>query len=109
MAKETPIQTVKRLFGSKEKLVESVLDFARDDDEDKSETKERLTVLSNKRLLRLAKRSEEVAKHGGRDSLATKVADAQGRGKDADYVARLKRMTAGRLLDMMGTALQRAS
>ncbi len=109
MAQETPVQTVNRLFGSKEKLVASILDFARDDEEDKSEAKNRLTVLSNKRLLRLAKRSEEVGKHGGRDALATKVADAQGRSKDDDYVVRLKKMTAGRLLDMLGAAKKRAS
>jgi len=104
MAKETPLQTVKRLHGDKNKLVASLVDFARDDDEDKSDAKERLKVLSNKRLLRIASRADAVKGHGGRDALATKVADAQGRGKDADYVARLKKMTAGRLLDMFGAA-----
>lgn len=104
MAKETPLQTVNRRFGDKDKLVASVVDFARDEDEDKSETSERLKVLSNKRLLRIAKRADEVKGHGGREKLAVKVAEAQGRAKDADYIERLKKMTAGRLLDMHGVA-----
>ncbi len=102
--KETPLQTVKRLYGGKDKLIASISDFVRDDDEEKSEAATRLKVMSNKRLLRLSVRADAVKSHGGRDALATKVASAQGRSKDEDYVARLKKMTAGRLLDMLAAS-----
>lgn len=104
MAKETPLQTVKRLYGSKDKLVDAVVDFAKEDDEDKGDAAERLKVMSNRKLLRLAAVKEQVSEYGGTEQLAESLAGAQGRSKDGDYVAKLKTLSATRLLDMMSAA-----
>lgn len=108
MTKESPLQKVKRLYGSKDKLVEAVADFARDADEDKGDAAQRLASLSNSKLLRMAAVSERVAKIGGRDALATEVATTEGRGRDGDYVAKLKTYTPAMLLDRLDAAKRRA-
>ena len=56
MAKETPLQAMKRLYQSKEKLIDKVIDVAREADEEKDEVVQRLSTVSNKKLLRLAVR-----------------------------------------------------
>lgn len=109
MAKETPLETMKRLYGSKEKLVDAIVDFAKDPDEDKGEAVNRLKVLSNRKLLRLAEVSEAVQARGGRDGLVAAISEVEGRGKDADYVEKLRTLTAAALLDKLGAAERRAS
>lgn len=108
MAKESPIETMKRLYGSKDKLVDAVVDFAKDPSEDKSAATERLKVLSNRKLLRLAEVAEKTKARGGREPLATAVAEAERRGKDADYIEKLKTLSPATLLDRLGAAERRA-
>jgi hypothetical protein len=109
MAKETPLQTVKRIYGSKEKLVDSLVDVAKSAGEEAAEVKSRLLSASNKKLLRLAEVSAQVKeRYGSRDKLAESVADALGRAKDSDYVAKLKSFSSGRLLDLAKSAERRA-
>lgn len=107
MTKETPLQTMKRLYGSKDKLVDAVVDFARDEGEDKGEAVERLKVLSNRKLLRMANTAERVKQLGGRDKLAAAVAEAEGRGADTDYIDKLKTLTPTMVLDRLDTAEKR--
>jgi hypothetical protein len=108
MAKETPLQTVKRLYGSKEKLVDSLVDVAKSAGEEAAEVKSRLLSASNKQLLRLAEVSATVKdRYGSRDKLAESVADALGRAKDSDYVAKLKTLPGARLLDLARSAERR--
>lgn len=109
MAKESPLETMKRLYGSKEKLVDAIVDFAQDPDEEKSEAVNRLKVLSNRKLLRMAAVAEKVKERGGREALAGAVAEAEGRSKDADYVTKLGTLTPAALLDRLGAAERRAS
>lgn len=108
MAKETPLQAVKRLYQSKDKLIDKVVDVARGADEDVAEVKERLATVSNKKLLRLAEVGKQVKeKYGSKDKLAASLAAALGKAKDGDYVARLGRYSTARLLDMMQAAERR--
>ena len=102
--KETPLQTVKRLYGSKDKLVDIVAKALSDLEEQTEDLKERLRVASNKKLLRLAAVAEELKSYGSKDKFAEALANTLNRAKDADYVARLKEMSITRLLDMMKAA-----
>ena len=100
-AKETPLQAVKRLYGSKDKLVETVAKALSDLEEQADDLKERLKVASNKKLLRLAEVAKEVkANYGNKDKFVENVAAALNRAKDADYIGRLKRMSIPRLSEM---------
>jgi hypothetical protein len=108
MAKETPLQAVKRLYQSKDKLIDKVVDVARDADEEVAEVKERLATVSNRKLLRLAEVGKAVKdKYGSKDKLVAALSQAVGKAKDADYVARLKKFSSARLLDMAKAAERR--
>ena len=101
--KESPLAQVKRLHGTKEKLVDSLVDTLGKEagDESPEAFKQRLQSSSNKKLLRLARTLHTVAtKHGSKDKLAQTVSEAKGHGKDQDYVAKLQSMPINRLLDM---------
>jgi hypothetical protein len=109
MAKETPLQAVKRLYQSKDKLIDKVVDVAREAGEEASEVKERLATASNKKLLRLAEVGKTVKdQYGSKDKLADALGKALGKAKDKDYVARLRSFSSARLLDMMRSAGRRA-
>ena len=108
MAKETPLQAVKRLYGSKDKLIEKLVDVARGDDEDAGEVKERLGTVSNRKLLRLADVGKLVKdKYGSRDKLVESLARTMNKVKDSDYAARLGSLSTARLVDMMRSAERR--
>jgi hypothetical protein len=108
MAKETPLQAVKRLYGSKDKLIDKLVDVARDGDEDEGEVKERLGTVSNKKLLRLADVSKLVKdKYGTRDKLVDTLTKSLGKAKDADYGVRLRTISTARLLDLARAADRR--
>ena len=109
MAKETPLQAMKRLYQSKEKLIDKVIDVAREADEEKDEVVQRLSTVSNKKLLRLAEVGKVVKdKYGGsKDKLVAAVSQAVGKAKDKDYVARLSSYSAARLLDLVQSAERR--
>ena len=100
---------MKRLYQSKDKLIEKVIDIAREADEEKDEVVERLSTVSNKKLLRLAEVGKVVKdKYGGsKDKLVAAVSQAVGKAKDKDYVARLSSYSAARLLDLAQSAERR--
>ena len=106
---ETPLQAVKRLYQSKEKLIDKVVEVAREADEEVSEVKERLAAVSNKKLLRLAEVGKVLKdKYGGsKDKLVAALSQAVGKAKDKDYVARLKSFSSARLVDMARGAERR--
>ena len=109
MPKETPLQTMKRLYDSKDKLVETVAKALKTSDEDLSAVKERLKTASNRKLLRLAEITSAVGdKYGGVDKLVDQLASGLGRAKDSDYVAKLRTKSQGSLLDMMRVVERRA-
>lgn len=102
--KETPLATVKRLHGTKEKLVDSLIPrLAEDSDESKSELKERLLSVSNQKLLRLSAAMQLMAeKYGGKEQLVEAISSARGKGKDQDYKDKLETYSVPRLLNMAG-------
>ncbi len=105
MAKETPLQAVKRLYGNKEKLIDSVVDVARGASEEAAEVKDRLVSVSNRKLLKLASVGKSIKdKYGTRDKLVASLSGSLGKAKDKDYVEKLKGMSSARLLDMMKAA-----
>jgi len=108
MPKETPLQAVKRLYGTKEKLVDGLVDAAKGAGEEAAEVKQRLLSASNSKLLRLAKVTKSIKdQYGGRDKLVGSVAGALGKAKDNDYVTKLGSFSSGRLLDMVRAAERR--
>jgi len=108
MAKETPLQTVKRLYGSKEKLVDGLVDVAKSAGEEAAEVKSRLLAVSNKKLLRMAEVSKQVKdRYGDRDKMVDALVSTIGRAKDNDYVAKLRTLSTGRLFDMVSAAERR--
>jgi hypothetical protein len=108
-ARETPLQAVKRIYGDRDKLVSQLAASLQSAGEDAGELKERLLKVSNKKLLRLAEVSKTVKdKYGDKDKLAAALADAVGKAKDSDYLAKLRTYSPGKLLDMMSAATKRA-
>jgi hypothetical protein len=102
---ETPLQAVKRLYGTKDKLVDGLVDTLRAAEEEAAEYKDRLLKVSNQKLLRLAGVAKEVReRYGSKDKLAEAVASGVGKAKDSDYLAKIKTFSAARLLDMMSAA-----
>ncbi len=100
-AKKTPLQQVNEDHGGKSKLVDSILGLVELGEEAKDEAKARLLKASNKKLLRLQATSASIKeRYGSVEKLVHSVAEKLGRVKDADFVARLKGFTPGKLLDL---------
>jgi negative regulator of replication initiation len=109
MAKESPIQTVKRVYGSKDKLIDSVASSLKAVGDDASDAKERLRAVSNSKLLKLAAVTTAVKeKYGNRDKLVSALATTLGRAKDSDYVTKLKTLSTTQLFDLSKTAGRRS-
>src|SRR5437899_2395999 len=98
--KKTPLSQVNEKFGSKDKLVDAIVDILEREGEEKAEIKKRLLAASNTKLMRLLSTAEQVKELGGRRQLIDAVLTHAGRGKDKDFRSRLERYTVGRLLDM---------
>ena len=105
--KESPLAKVKRVFGTKEKLVDSLVAQIAKDNQDESEEalKQRLLKVSNQKLLRLANTLKVVGeKHGGKEQLVGKLGAARGKAKDQDYMAKLSKLSLHQLVDMTRAA-----
>jgi hypothetical protein len=101
---------MQRRFGSKDKLVDSLVKQLDSDDEDDGALKQRLLASSNKKLLRLADIVDEVSNtYGGKDKLIATLSEAHGKGKDGDYVSKLATYTHAQLLDMIRVANRRGN
>ena len=100
-SKMTPLAQVKAEHGEKSKLVDAVLSVIDLGDSSKDDAKTRLASVSNKKLLRLLRVGQTVKdKYGSTEKLAEAVAAAAGKAKDNDYLAKLKKLAAGKLLDL---------
>ena len=106
--KESPMQTVKRLYGSKDKLVDSIVSAAKEVGDSASDAKERLATVSNQKLLRIAEVSRTVKeKYGNRDKMTSVLADAVGKAKDSDYLEKVRSFSTAKLLDLASSAERR--
>ena len=110
--KEAPLAQVKRLHGSKEKLVDATVEILgkeEDSDESSAELKVRLMAASNKKLLRLHGSLVTLKeKYGSKEKLVESLSEAQGKSKDEDYKAKLHTYSIHQLLDMMNAASRKA-
>lgn len=100
--KNSPLQNVNKLFGSKEQLVAKVADllptsFAGESAED---YKKRLKYVANSKLLRLAKLGEKLKELGGVQQVVDTIALLKNQAKDNDFKAALAKLSVPRLLDM---------
>lgn len=99
--RSTPLQQVKNLHGSKDKLVALVAEhFAPAEGESPEDFAKRLKHVANAKLLRLAKVGESIKALGGREALIAKVAELRGQAKDKDYLGKLASYASPRLLDL---------
>lgn len=97
--KKSPLMMVKEQFGSKDKLVDKLLSMVERGEDSKEEFKERLTSMSNKKLLRLHECHVVLKeKFGGKDKLVDSLLGLMKRSKDNDYGTKLKTLTPVRLL-----------
>jgi len=103
MAQSTPLQIVKEKFGSKDKLVETLIGLLETaEGESKEEFSERLKRVANAKLLHLHAVGEKVKGLGGKEAVAKKVAEFMGHAKDQDFVTKLGTRSMSSLLDMHG-------
>jgi len=102
--KKTPLARVKDEFGGKDKLVDKIVGVLDSGDESRDDLRKRLLGVSNTKLIRLHLVATKTKEAGGHDKLVTATAEAQGRAKDKDYVAKLGGLSSARLLDMKGVA-----
>lgn len=100
-----PLQNVKDQFGGKEELVEKLAPLLdRGPDESEADFKDRLSRVSNKKLLRLLGREELLRdRFGSREALVDDIVASRTDGKgDADLRRKLLGLSTGRLLALRG-------
>ena len=102
---QTPLQTVKEQFGSKDKLIDAVAGMLGKNKDEASELKESLRGSANSKLLRLHERMTVIQdRWGSVDKLVEAILTKKKRLKDDDYRESLMTRTPGRLLDLMRRA-----
>jgi len=106
---QSPLQTVKERYGSKEELVAKVAELVEPLPGESAEAhKRRLRNVANRKLLALVSLGEKVKSSGGRDALVSKVLSLKGQSKDNEYADKLKTVALGKLVDMAGSLQRRA-
>lgn len=108
MSKKNPLAQVNDTFGGKDKLVDKLVTLI-ESDESKEDMRKRLLSVSNSKLLHLHEVASMVKeKYGSRGKLLDAAAQALGRAKDKDYLAKLESYSTAKLLDVTLTAERRA-
>lgn len=110
MPKTTPLQHVKKLFGSKDQLVARVAEllpssFAGESAED---FKKRLKYVANSKLIRLVEIGEKAKKLGGVQAIVDKIAELKGQAKDKDFKAALAKFSVPSLVDLHQSLTRKA-
>ena len=110
MAKQSPLQILKDKFGSKKELATKLAGLLEPaEDESKEELEARLALVSNAKLLHLHALAEKVEAHGGRAGLVAKIAEAENKSKDQDYIKALTtKRSLGWLVDRAQSLTRRA-
>ena len=111
MHTKTPLQIVNEQFGSKKELAKKLSEVLEPaPDESKEELAERLSLTSNSKLLHLHALAQKVSAHGGREGLTEKIAAAENKSNDKDYVKALtERRSLGWLVDRFESLERRAA
>ena len=109
MAKLSPLQNVKKLFGNKEQLLGKVADLIpANEGESRADFIKRLKYVANAKLLRLVEIGEKVKGLGGRAALASKIVELKAQAKDKDFAAKIAKLPLPRLLDVFQTLSRKA-
>lgn len=107
---KSPLKSVTERFGSKKELaarLAGILEPAPGESQDELGT--RLAMASNAKLLHLDELAQKVAAHGGRAGLVAKIAAAEKKSSDQDYIKALTdKRTLGWLLDRVQMHERRA-
>ncbi len=105
----TPLQQVKKLHGSKEKLAATVAGyFSPAEGESAEDFQSRLLRVANAKLLRLARVGAAIKELGGRDAMITAITELAGLAKDKDFASKLKSYADPRLLEMHTSLTRKA-
>jgi hypothetical protein len=98
---KSPLQTVNERFGSKKDLAKQLAETLEPGPgESKEELAARLAMASNAKLLHLDALARKVAAYGGREGMVGKIAAAEKKTGDQDYVKALtEKRTLGWLVD----------
>ena len=108
MPRKSPLALVNDTFGGKDKLVDKLASLI-ESDESKDDMRKRLLSVSNSKLLHLHEVASMVKeKYGSRGKLLDAAAQALGRAKDKDYLAKLESYSTAKLLDVTLVAERRA-
>ena len=98
----SPLKTVKEKFGSKEKLVEKVVELIAQTKEESEDLKERLATAANAKLLKLYETGTELKeKFGSKEKLVENILSIQNRIKDNPYKEKLMTYSIPKLMDMV--------
>ena len=108
MAIDTPVQAMKKMYESKDKLISSIVGAVKNEGESNDEAVARLKGVSNKKLMRMGAVAKQMTDRGGRDKVVAAIGAAMGRAKDSDYLAKLGTFSSGRLMDILGAAEKQA-
>jgi hypothetical protein len=108
--KKSPLQVVNERFGSKKDLAKHLAEILEPaPGESKDELTARLAMASNAKLLHLDALAQKVAAHGGREGLVAKIATAEKKSGDQDYLKALtEKRTLGWLVDRTEMHAKRA-
>lgn len=100
MSNKSPLERVREEHGSKEQLVDKLLDTIEvPQDEDPLDFEERLSTASNKKLLRLWDYTELIdEKFGSKQGLIDKIETAKFPGGNPDYAEKLAGLSIPRLV-----------
>ncbi len=109
-SKKSPLQIVNERFGSKKELAKQLAETLEPAaGESKEELADRLSMASNAKLLHLDALAQKVAAHGGREGLVAKLAAAENKAGDKDYLKALnEKRTLGWLVDRVEMYAKRA-
>ncbi len=108
MAIDTPVQAMKKLHGSKEKLISSIVGTVKQEGESDEDAIARLKSVSNQKLLRMGEVAKQITDRGGREKVVAAIGDVMGRAKDSDFLAKLGTYSNGKLMDTLRSAEKRA-
>lgn len=99
--KKSPLQIVNDRFGSKKELAKQLAETLEPGPgESKEDLATRLAMASNAKLLHLDVLAQKVTAHGGREGLVAKIAAAEKKSGDQDYIKALtEKRTLGWLVD----------
>ncbi|HLT36472.1 MAG TPA: hypothetical protein VK034_09300 [Enhygromyxa sp.] len=108
--KKSPLQVVNERFGSKQELASRLAESLEPaPGESKEDLAARLKMASNAKLLHLDALAQKVAAHGGREGLVSKIAAAEKKSGDQDYIKALTdKRSLGWLVDRVESHARRA-